>query len=311
MVAADVPVALFLFNRPKHTARVLKAIRAQQPSHLLLVADGPRPGHRDDANLCAESRRIVEQIDWPCRVSRNFSNINLGCRKRISSGLTWVFEEVPEAIICEDDTLPHPSFFPFCAELLHRYRDEPRVMSIGGSLLVDKVPQAAPSYWFSRYPQIWGWATWRRAWTHYDLAMGEWPALRDSGWPSNLLERSWMAQHLSRVFDAAYDGFDTWDYAWTFASLRHAGLTALPPVNLVTNIGFDETATHGGSGRSLFANRPSKSLQFPLAHPGTLEPWVDGDIAFEAALKSEARRFVFDQLRQAIANRSQVARPSQ
>lgn len=112
------PVAMLVFNRPELTARVFAAIRAARPQQLLIVADGPRNGHPEDVQRCAEIRRIVEQVDWPCRVFRNFSETNLGCKLRVSSGLDWVFSQVEEAIILEDDCLPDYSFFRFCQEML-------------------------------------------------------------------------------------------------------------------------------------------------------------------------------------------------
>ena len=98
------PVALLAYNRPDLTTRVFGAIREAQPPRLLVVADGPRDGA--DAEKCDATRAILERIDWPCDVSRNYSESNLGCRKRVSSGIDWVFEQVEEAIIVEDTCHP-------------------------------------------------------------------------------------------------------------------------------------------------------------------------------------------------------------
>ena len=127
----DVPVALFFFNRPAYTKLVFSRIREFQPTTLLLIADGPR--NERDLSLCSKARALTDQIDWPCKVLRNFAPRNLGCKQRMSSGLTWVFEQVEEAIILEDDCLPNPSFFPFCSELLARYRTDEKIMHISGS----------------------------------------------------------------------------------------------------------------------------------------------------------------------------------
>ena len=114
----ETPVALIVFNRPEPTRRVFAAIAKARPSRLLLIADGPRPDRQRESNQCAEVRNIVSAVDWPCQVQADFADENMGCRRRVISGLDWVFSQVEEAIILEDDCVPDPSFFPFCSELL-------------------------------------------------------------------------------------------------------------------------------------------------------------------------------------------------
>src|SRR3954453_1153033 len=164
----ETAVALLLFRRPEETARVFERIREARPRKLFLVADGPRPGNEEDAQGCEQARAVVERVDWPCDVVRDFADENLGLKKRIPRGLHRVFGEAPEAIILEDDCLPHPSFFRYCAELLERYRDDERVMMISGDNFQGGRRRTPDSYYFSRYVHSWGWATWRRAWQHFD-----------------------------------------------------------------------------------------------------------------------------------------------
>ena len=154
------PVVLCIFNRPELTAQVFDMICQVCPEQLFIIADGPRPDHPEDESLCAATREVVSQVDWPCRVQHNFSAVNLGDGHRISSGFNWVFEQVEEAIILEDDTLPDVSFFYYCETMLERYRNETQVMMISGYNGLGRWP--APdnaSYFFTRYGNIWGWAT--------------------------------------------------------------------------------------------------------------------------------------------------------
>src|SRR4051794_37703129 len=129
----NTPVVFLIFNRPEQTRRVFNEIRKAQPSRLLVVADGPRADRFGEATLCDRTRAVIQHIDWPCEVTTRFSSVNLGCKLSVSSGLDWAFEQVAEAIILEDDCLPDPSFFPFCEELLERYRDNPQISQICGS----------------------------------------------------------------------------------------------------------------------------------------------------------------------------------
>ncbi len=112
------PVALVVYNRPERTARVFEAVRQARPSHLFVIADGPHPSRQGDTERCAAVRAIVEQVDWPCQVARDYADTNLGLKRRVEGGLSWLFGCVEEAIILEDDCLPHPCFFSFCQELL-------------------------------------------------------------------------------------------------------------------------------------------------------------------------------------------------
>ncbi|WP_026840427.1 hemolytic protein HlpA [Citrifermentans bremense] len=262
------PVALLVFNRPEATVRVFAAIRKERPSRLLVVADGPRPGRAGEAELCAEVRRIVSEVDWPCRVQHEFSEVNLGCRRRVATGIDWIFEQVEEAIILEDDCLPHPTFFRFCQELLDRYRDDPRVGMISGDNFQFGPTTTGDSYYFSRYFHIWGWATWRDRWQgSYDVALGKWPEVKEEPWFSGLLEDAGEIREWRKNFDLVQSGrLDTWDYQWVFANWLKRRLCVLPSVNLVSNVGFDACATHTKVAGAL-SNLRSQAMEFPLRHP--------------------------------------------
>ncbi len=262
------PVALLVFNRPTETERVFAAIREARPSRLLVVADGPRAGRPDDVASCAEVRRIVEQVDWPCEVQHNYSDVNLGCRQRVATGLDWVFEQVEEAIVLEDDCLPDKSFFRFCKELLDYYRDDHRIGMISGDNFQLGRQYNDESYYFSKYFHIWGWATWRDRWTgSYDVYMKQWPAARDKSWLADMLnDKSELAIWKSN-FERVYSGrIDTWDYQWVFANWLQGRLSILPAMNLISNIGFNSRATHTKVTLDL-ADLDCFSVAFPLKHP--------------------------------------------
>lgn len=265
------PVAFLVFNRPDTTEQVFATIRQAQPETLLVVADGPRPDRRGEEVSCAKVRTIIEQVDWPCRVLKNYSEFNLGCKDRVSSGLEWVFTEVEEAIILEDDCLPHPSFFPFCEKLLERYRDDERVMMIGGTnYLLDRL-QISESYFFSRYFPIWGWATWRRSWRKYDIALKGWNRIKKEGQLNSLYPQKFMRNHLTTLFDSAYQGHaNTWDIQWFYACLFNSGLSVIPKSNLISNIGLVGTHTES---TVVYNNLPVFELDAgSMVHPELVYP---------------------------------------
>jgi hypothetical protein len=272
------PVAFLIFNRPDKTARVFEAIRQAKPPKLLVVADGPRPDRPDDVENCKAARAIIDKVDWDCAVLKNYSEVNLGCGKRPATGITWVFEQVEEAIIFEDDCLPHPTFFRFCEELLNYYRHDERIMVISGNNFQFGRSRTNYSYYFSRYNHIWGWASWRRAWKYFDYDLKLWPKIKNENWLTSILEDKTAVKYWTKNFQRTYEGEPTvWDYRWTFACWIQNGLTILPNVNLVSNIGFGEGATHTSSSKSKVANLPVEEMIFPLKHPPFLLRHVEAD----------------------------------
>jgi hypothetical protein len=211
----------------------------------------------------------------------NLADENLGCRRRLSSGLDWVFDQCSEAIVLEDDCLPGSSFFTFCTAMLHRYRDDSRVMHVSGDNFQDGNRRGSGTYFFSRYSLSWGWATWKRAWRFYDVNVASWPGASKERWLESILDNPLERQYWTEIFDQLHRGeIDTWDYQWLFACWRQGGLSIQPNENLVTNIGAGPAATH-------FMGEHS-TLGIPICELGELThpPAVTRD--------SEADRYTFE-----------------
>lgn len=262
------PVAFIIFNRPDTTARVFAEIAKAKPPKLLIVGDGPRLNRQGEAEKVAAARAIVQRVDWECEVLTNFSEVNLGCKKRVSSGIDWVFEQTEEAIILEDDCLPDPSFFRFCQEMLDRYRHDHRIGMISGDNFQSGRRFVEDSYYFSKYVHIWGWATWRDRWAgSYDVNMEKWPTIRDEGRLADLVGDTREAAYWGNIFEKTYRGkINTWDYQWVFANWIEGRLNILPALNLISNIGFGENATHTTAASHL-ANLPTTPMDSTLIHP--------------------------------------------
>jgi hypothetical protein len=270
-------VALLLFRRPEETARVFERIRHARPEKLFLIADGPRPGNDEDARGCEQARAVVEGVDWDCDVVRDFADENLGLKRRIPSGLDRVFSEAEEAIVLEDDCLPHPTFFPYCEQLLDRYRDDERIVHVAGSQLL-KSPPTGGSYHFSRYPHVWGWASWRRAWDLYDVDLSDWHSDDEAGRAARL-ERMFEQPDERRYWGWVWDNsaeIDNWDAQWSYVGLNH-GLSVNPNRNLISNIGFSAEATNAVADPLGIAARPLQGIELPLEHPAEIERDEEAD----------------------------------
>lgn len=275
------PVVLFIFNRPQVTARVFDQIRQARPSKLFIVGDGARPNRRDESELVERTREIVSRIDWPVELSTNFSDKNLGCKKRITSGLDWVFSKVDSAIIIEDDCLPGPDFFRFTDQLLEHYRHDERVGAITGTNPIYEGSSPTDSYLFSKTHSVWGWASWARVWKNYDADILDWPDKRKSSLLSDNLSTRKAANYWRHALDGVYKkAIDTWDYQFTYLLFKTGQLSVVPARNLVSNIGFGPGATHTLDPSSALANLSSSRLEFPLLHPSEIKQnhWFDKEL---------------------------------
>lgn len=278
--AIDTPVAVLLFNRPELTRQVVRNIGQCRPKKILLVADGPRAHRSEEAQLCVDARNAaLDAIDWSCDVETHFSDINLGCRNRVSSGLDWVFSCVPRAIVVEDDCVLSLDFFYLCDELLDRYAADSRISQIGACNLQDNKQVTDDSYYFSRYTHVWGWAGWADRWrSSYDVDINSWPDVRGAG----LLLESFTAPEeqafWERTFESLYQNeIDTWDYQWAYANFVQSRLSIVPAVNMVQNIGFGEFATHTTSSDAEEASLRALPLTQPWRHPSTVMRHIPAD----------------------------------
>ncbi|MEU7811073.1 hypothetical protein [Pseudonocardia sp. NPDC049154] len=267
----DVPVLLIMFNRPDKVRRMVQLLRVVRPQRLLVAADGPRANVPDDTIRCAEARRAIDDVDWPCDIEVLFQDANLGCKRGPETAISWFFSRVSEGLILEDDCLPSADFFPFCAELLERYRHEEQVMMISGFNAVGSWKGTDKSYVSSRTSPTWGWATWARAWAAYDPAMSAWstPEGRRA-----VRRRLPFVEYLllRRRFDSVVAGdLRAWDFAWAFAMLYRGGLSLVSVRNVVTNVGFGVDATHTWNPWCVEARVPILPIRFPLVHVDRVE----------------------------------------
>lgn len=265
------PITFIIFNRPKQTKAVIDALRHIKPEKLYVVADGPR--NPEEQTACEAARAIIDTIDWNCEVKKKYSDINLGCGFNESRGLDWVFAQEEITIILEDDCLPHPSFFPFCTELLEKYKDDKRVMHISGNFFNQKNKKFKDrnSYFASILPHVWGWATWKRAWHKYDYELTQWPKEKEDGTLIPWFDNPAGYEYWSMVWDQyRKDRVNNYDARWVFTCMINKGICLNPTVNLITNIGFDELATHTKIPDES-ANIPTVEMRFPLKHPENLK----------------------------------------
>lgn len=274
-------VLLIIFNRVDTTKRVFEAIKKARPPRLYIAADGPRPNIESDKIKCAEAREIVSEVDWDCEVKTLFQSENLNCGKAPSTAMSWFFDQEEQGIILEDDCLPSQTFFRYCQELLSKYRDDSRVMHIGGNNFLGGWHNDPDySYYFSRSGHIWGWATWRRAWQKFDFDILLYKKLKEKGFFENFFLNPFEKMYRLRKFDktvANRGKVDWWDYQWDFARYANSGLAIVPKINLVKNLGFGQDATHTVTGTEDMTSLEAMEMEFPLRHPAFVIRDIESD----------------------------------
>lgn len=294
----NVPVLFLVFNRPSTTKVVFDVIRKIKPRRLYLSADGPRKDKAGENEKCEEVRKIISEVDWPCEVHTLFRDENLGCGKSVSSGITWFFENELEGIILEDDCVPDLSFFPYCEQLLDRYRNDTRIMEISGNTIWPITPERTEySYSFSSHNGIWGWASWRRAWALYDYEMKIYPRIKESGHLEKTFNSIYEKDYFKFVFERTYlFPHITWDYQWEFVKRINSGLTIVPAINMVVNIGFGADATSTTNVNNPASRMQSATMPFPLKHPPYVIVDADADrqafINFHSTPSSRLKTFI-------------------
>lgn len=270
-VVAVPPVLLIAFNRPHLVTRQIDVLRTVAAPLLFVAVDGPRPGRTDDVTGRDAVLAAVDGIDWPCRVERRVLEANVGLNEAVTGAIDWFFSQVDRGVVLEDDCIPRPEFFDFAGCLLDRYADDPRVMMVSGVSLLRR-PDAPSSYLVAPVGHIWGWATWRRAWVHFDPELAGWESRRGEVRRSGALGRA-----LARKFDAHRAGRKRrWARAWYHAMVASDGVALIPTVNLIENDGFGADATNTTGSRDHPLHRPADlTLDWPLRHPERLD--VDRD----------------------------------
>lgn len=294
------PILLLIFNRPESTQLVFDAIRKSRPQRLFVKADGPRAHKPGEAELCAQARDIVRQVDWECDANYSFEEANAGCRSTVCNGIDWFFRNVDDGIILEDDCLPTQSFFWFCQELLARYRDDKRIMQISGNNYLMGGKRHAESYYFSKLADISGWATWRRAWSLFDLKMPGFPEFEaNDGMMKYLGHRRCARWLMSYLRDAHRNPKGIWSPAWVYAMARNEGLVIVPNVNLVDHLGYgknDSTFSSGGTW-DIYNSVVKEDLAM-MIHPSSVVRDVEADaIRFGVIVRTDPRLILKERLK--------------
>ena len=270
------PILITAYKRPNHLKNLIDSLRDIKPKKIFFACDGPKKNNENEYELVELTKKQIEFIDWGCEVHTRFSNSNKGCCKGMSEAISWFFDYVEAGIILEEDCIPHEDFISYCSELLDKYALDKRVWSISGTNFQDGKWRGENSYYFSRYFQCWGWATWKRSWEEFDIAMNSWLNLRDSEIINYIFDNKTELIYWMKLWDKlTFENIpDSWAYRFSFISIINGGLSVIPNKNLIKNIGFDKYASN--THETVEITSIEKSI-LPLSHPSFVIRHKDAD----------------------------------
>ncbi|TNE61787.1 MAG: nucleotide-diphospho-sugar transferase [Bacteroidetes bacterium] len=260
----------------------MEQIRLAAPVRLYAHCDGPRQHVAADQERTSEVRALIEELgpSDSTTLKTLFRSENKGLRQGVYEAVSWFFAQEEYGIILEDDCMPDLSLFPFCTELLERYRNSDRIMHIGCSNLAAD-PDPTTSYYFSRFTFVWGWASWRRAWEKMDLHLKELDQFERNGTIQRFLSDPMAQTYMLDKFRQTRSGrTNSWAYAWFYSILHQDGLSIVPSVNLVTNTGVGLADATNTTQRNRTAQQPAGAIDFPLSHPDSVMPDPEREIRF-------------------------------
>ncbi len=235
-------VVFVVFNRPDTTQEVFNAIRKRKVPKLYVSSDAPRLGNESDVKNCVKVKKIVESIDWECEVKYRYLEKNVGCGVGVSSAVTWALESEDRIIVLEDDCVPAQPFFDYCDHLLEKFKDDERIWMITGRQYFPEFDFFKNyDYLFSRFGWMWGWATWKRSWDHFDIHASDLEQfLSEDGFSKVLVDKKqskfYQKSYTDLLNDESYHTH-AWIKQYIYTILKNSGLSIVPSKNLIHNIG--------------------------------------------------------------------------
>lgn len=257
------PIALFVYNRPQHTERTIKFLQQNElaaESRLFIFSDGAKT--TADQDKVAQVREFIKRVDGFKSVEIIESKTNMGLANSVIVGVTKLTANYGQVIVFEDDLISSPYTLSYFNEALNRYREEEKVMHIGAYMYALKDENLAQSF-FYRAATSWGWATWERAWQHFepniDILLKQFDSAKKHAFS---IENT--MNFCKQMQDFKNGKNNSWAIRWYASIFLKGGLTLNPSQSLVNNIGHDGTGIH--SGLSDIYNviiNPQPITQFP------------------------------------------------
>ena len=298
----DIPILIICFNRYDSFKKLFSVIREHKPKVLYISIDGPRNNNSNDLEMVNKIKEKIKIIEWNCDIKKKYNLKNLGCKVAVTSAIDWFFKKNEMGIILEDDCLPNLDFFDFCYHALNKYKDVNNIMQISGNNFLFDNNLCKESYYVSAINDIWGWATWKRAWSNFDIEMKEYNYKKDYKKFINYYKNKKVVRWMKIYFDnVKHVHHNIWSTQWTYTMIKNNGFTIVPKVNLVKNIGFNKFgSTSDFESFTLYDQVNNDSLTVTNS-PNQPEPNYDLDkIRFKYIKKTDPNLFFYYRIKKLI-----------
>lgn len=238
------PIALFTFKRPEHTRRAIEYL-AKNPeftaSPLFIYCDGAR--NAAEADQVEKTRKLIRDFQHPNKTVIERDK-NWGLANSVIYGVTELCERYGRVIVVEDDLIVSPVFLHYLNAALEYYADEPKVMQISGHMFPVHVTVPEDAL-FLPFTTSWGWATWDRAWKHFNPnATSGYEKLKNNNKLRDKFELTGSYPCFSMLKRQIEGTVDSWAIRWYLTVFFSEGLVLFPKQTLVLNDGFDGSGTN-------------------------------------------------------------------
>ncbi len=276
-MSSKTPVAIFAYNRPGHTERLIRSLlqcRRRDECEFIFFADAAKsPSHQRDVDATRAVLRERAPGLSACIVERSE---NFGLARSIGSGVSELCDSHGRVIVVEDDLVLNPDFLSYMLDALDRYADEAAIMQIAGCTL-SPPPGLTTDAFFLPVTSTWGWATWQRAWRHFEWQADGFDALkRDPEWLARF-NLGGACNFTQMLEDRIAGRNDSWGILWWYAVSRRRGQVLYPSHSLVWNGGFDGSGVHCGESDLFSAADLDQWMSHSLQHPLRWPPATDAD----------------------------------
>jgi GNT-I family len=279
------PIAVFAYRRPDHLRRALQTLAACPEfadSEIHVFVDGPRGA--EDFEAVTETRALARAV-LASRAAYRFSETNRGLAPSVIGGVTELVERYGRVVVVEDDLEVAPDFLAYMNAALDRYADDEPVMQVSGHMYDVPALAGRSDAVMLPFTTTWGWATWARAWRHFDAAAIGWEVLARDAELRRAFNLDGTYDYASMLEKQMAGRSSSWGIRWYWSVFRRAGLVVYPPVTRVRNTGFDGSGTH----------RRGALRRFGTAVPSALQPVVFPAVGGDAACLVEVKRAIWRQ----------------
>jgi hypothetical protein len=247
------PIAFFAYKRPEHTKQSLESLAQNEGaelSELFIFCDAPKKP--EDQEAVTQVREVVRSKQWCGKVHIIEREQNLGLANSIIQGVTELCSKYGKVIVLEDDLILSPFFVDYMNTALNLYEDTPEVMQISGYMFPVELKHTKTDAIFLPFITSWGWATWQRAWNHFDPTMSGYSELKNNRKLRKEFNLNNSYPYFEMLENQLNKKIDSWAIRWYLSTFMLNGITLYPTHSLVKNIGFDGSGVHCGES-SIFS----------------------------------------------------------